>query len=114
MDTNTTGSTPDESLEPNQDAQELAKSIDENTNEPSTSSPTTADKKPPVVSKQQKEKIPVESSKVPFWDDTQVILKKLEEEFKSRVILFYVARDSRLTEEVVSELYNHLKKIGKQ
>ncbi len=57
--------------------------------------------------------IPLDTSRIPFWDETQNLINKLEELFSTRVITFYISEIAQLTNEEVDELYNHLYKVGK-
>jgi ClpP class serine protease len=62
----------------------------------------------------QKPDIPLDTSKIPYWEETQNLINKLEQLFQQKVITLYVSRGSRITQGEVEELYNHLYKIGKQ
>lgn len=61
-----------------------------------------------------KNDLPIDSSKIPYWDESQGLIENLEKLFDSRVITLFVASTSSLTEDEVAELYYHLKGIGSQ
>lgn len=66
------------------------------------------------ASKNEKSIIPLDSSKVLYWEETQNLIEKLEASFGGRIITFYISMEARLTEDEIAELYNHLKKMGEQ
>jgi hypothetical protein len=82
---------------------------------PSTKSPELS-KEPALSVKKplQINGLPVDTSKIPFWEETQTLIVDLEKAFSSKVIMFYVQRYSALTEDEIVELYNHLEKIKYQ
>lgn len=62
---------------------------------------------------QKQDNIPLDSSRIPHWDQTQNLIGKLQESFNQKVITLYVTKFSKLTNQEVEELHNHLYKIGK-
>ncbi|MDD3648251.1 MAG: hypothetical protein PHS44_07200 [Candidatus Dojkabacteria bacterium] len=56
---------------------------------------------------------PLDTSKIPYWEETQEIIGKLENSFQQKVITLYIPMRTKLTEDEVEELYNHLHKTGK-
>lgn len=55
----------------------------------------------------------LDSSRIPYWDETQKLIHELEKQFNGRVVVLYIPTGARLTEDEIKEMYYHIEKIGR-